>query len=204
MNAAQILLVDDNEDFRRSTVWMLEAAGLQVEDFNRAAGLLARLQQLEDAGVPLSDKCVVTDLRMPDMNGLELMEELRTRRLSVPVVLITGHADVTLAVSAMRMGAANFLEKPFENSILVETVKSAISEPGSALRNPQAAKEKLGRLSPRERQVLTHVCAGKLNKTIADILGISVKTVELHRANMASKLGARNVQDLVRLSLGYE
>ena len=196
-----VYLIDDDDSFRESTAWLLEAADLEVVDYASANDFLHELEQNGPAG---QVGCVVTDLRMPEMNGFELMDELRKRHLSMPVVMITGHGDVPVAVEAMKMGAANFIEKPFDGPVLVETVKRAMREPGAKLRNPEATRERLDKLSPRERQVLDLVCAGKLNKTIADVLGISIKTVELHRANMQSKLGARNVQELVRLTLGYE
>lgn len=191
-------LIDDDDSFRESTAWLLAAADLEVVDY---ASPNAFLRELEPNG---QTGCVVTDLRMPELNGFELMDALRERHCTMPVVMITGHGDVPVAVEAMKMGAANFIEKPFDGPVLVETVKRAIHEPGAKLRNPRATRERLGKLSPRERQVLDLVCAGKLNKTIADVLGISIKTVELHRANMQAKLGARNVQELVRLTLGYE
>ncbi|GGX75383.1 response regulator transcription factor [Saccharospirillum salsuginis] len=194
-------LIDDDDSFRESTAWLLEASDLEVVDHASPGDFLGELEQKGPAG---QVGCVVTDLRMPEMNGFELMDELRKRHLSMPVVMITGHGDVPVAVEAMKMGAANFIEKPFDGTVLVETVRQAMREPGAKLRNPEATRERLDKLSPRERQVLDLVCAGKLNKTIADVLGISIKTVELHRANMQSKLGARNVQELVRLTLGYE
>lgn len=197
-----VYLIDDDDSFRESTAWLLEAAELEVEEYASPAKFLDDVEQQQ-----LADQagCIVTDLRMPEMNGFELMDALRSRHLTtMPVVMITGHGDVPVAVEAMKMGAANFIEKPFDGPVLVETVKRAICEPGAQLRNPRGTQERLDKLSPRERQVLDLVCAGKLNKTIADVLGISIKTVELHRANMQSKLGARNVQELVRLTLGYE
>jgi len=196
-----VYLIDDDDSFRESTTWLLEAADLDVVDYASPSEFLDAVEQKGPAG---QVGCVVTDLRMPEMNGFELIDELRKRHLSMPVVVITGHGDVPVAVEAMKMGAANFIEKPFDGPVLVETVKRAMQEPGAKLRNPEATQERLDKLSPRERQVLDLVCAGKLNKTIADVLGISIKTVELHRANMQSKLGARNVQELVRLTLGYE
>ncbi len=199
--AVTVYLIDDDDSFRESTAWLLEAAELQVEQYASPARFLKDLEERDFTG---QDGCIVTDLRMPEMNGFELMDALRHHHLTMPVVMITGHGDVPVAVEAMKMGAANFIEKPFDGPVLVETVKRAVREPGAQLRNPRGTQERLDKLSPRERQVLDLVCAGKLNKTIADVLGISIKTVELHRANMQSKLGARNVQELVRLTLGYE
>ena len=199
--ALTVFLVDDDDSFRESTQWLLEAAGVNVIAFSTAKDFLA---QIKTQGLPEHKYCVVTDFRMPEMNGFELIDEMRRLHLSSPVIMITGHGDVPVAVEAMRMGAAHFLEKPFDGDVLIETVQRIVDEPSANLRNPDGAKERLGKLSPREKQVLDLVCAGKLNKTIADVLGISIKTVELHRANMLNKLGARNVQELVRLTLGYE
>ena len=203
MASTRVYLVDDNEAFRRSTAWLLEAADLDVVDFASGMALLGALQ-IEPP--PARDACLVSDMRMPQMSGLELMEELRTRRIALPVIFITAHGDVPLAVEAMRRGAAHFLEKPFEGELLVEAVRFATREPaGAAVQSAAraAGDDRLARLTPRERQVLDLVVAGKLNKTIADLLGISIKTVELHRANMMTKLGVRNVPELVRLVLGH-
>lgn len=196
-----VYLIDDDDSFRESTAWLLEAAELEVSEYaspKQFLEVIAKRKWADQSG------CIVTDLRMPEMNGFELMDALRDQHLTLPVIMITGHGDVPAAVEAIKMGAANFIEKPFDGPVLVEIVKRAMREPGAQLRNPRGTQERIDKLSPRERQVLDLVCAGKLNKTIADVLGISIKTVELHRANMQSKLGARNVQELVRLTLGYE
>lgn len=200
MPAARVYLVDDNEAFRRSTAWLLEAADFDVVDFCGGAALLAALEQ--EPAAP--GACLVSDVRMPQLSGLELLEELRARGIALPVVFITAHGDVPLAVEAMRRGASHFIEKPFEGETLVEAVRFALAGPRTAVAPRTPADEaRLARLTPRERQVLELVVAGKLNKTIADLLGISIKTVELHRANMMSKLGVRNVPELVRLVLGH-
>ncbi|MDT0498220.1 response regulator [Algiphilus sp. W345] len=196
----QVFLVDDNEPFRRSTAWLLEAADLDVRDFPSGPGLLDTIAQESPT---TTASCLISDVRMPGMSGLELMEELRRREVRLPIVFVTAHGDVPLAVEAMRRGASNFIEKPFEGETLVHAVRIAVHEPPPASRNPSQCEEKLSRLTPRERQVMDLVVTGKLNKTIADALDISIKTVELHRANMMSKLGARNVPQLVRLVLGY-
>lgn len=195
-----VYLVDDDDSFRESTKWLLQAADIEVVDFGSAWSFLSHAETIDPRTL---NRCTVTDLRMPELNGFELMETMRKQHIMMPVVMITGHGDVPVAVEAMRLGAANFIEKPFDAEVLIETVRYAAADPGAVLRNPKATQERLGKLSPRERQVLDLVCAGKLNKTIADVLGISIKTVELHRANMLGKLGARNVQELVKLTLGY-
>jgi len=183
-----IWLVDDNDAFRQSTVMLLRTAGLEVREFSRADALLAALPAPEGC-------CIISDVRMPVMSGLELLEELRRRQVATPLVFITAHGDVPLAVAAMRLGAAHFVEKPFTIDVLLEALRDALRVPDAR----READQRLDRLTPRERQVLELVVAGKLNKTIADVLGISIKTVELHRANMMSKLGVRNLPDLVRL-----
>lgn len=195
-----VLLVDDNDAFRLSTAWVLEHAQLKVREFSCAAALL---DALSVTLLPLPC-CIVTDMRMPGMNGLELMDALQKQHVDMPVILITGHGDIPLAVEAMRRGAASVLEKPFAGERLVQAIFSAMAEPGARLKNPQEARVKLDRLTPREKQVMDLVCLGHLSKTIADKLGISVKTVELHRANLMAKLRVRSVQELVRLTLGYE
>jgi len=195
-----VYLIDDNEAFRESTRWVLEADGAEVVDYPSAETFLAALDRdVLASQIPV----VLSDLRMPEMSGLELIEELKRQQYRVPVVFITGHGDVPLAVEAMRRGAANFLEKPVEDQSLIEVMRLAAWQPGAQPRDPDAAAGKLARLTPREYQVMELVCSGKLNKTIADVLDISIKTVELHRANMMEKLEVRNVPDLIHTVLGY-
>jgi FixJ family two-component response regulator len=194
---ARILLVDDNDEFRESTRWLLEDADFQVQAFASAAALL---EALEQAGLPEAPACIVSDMRMPRMSGIELQQELRRRAIDLPLVFVTAHADIPLAVEAMRNGAVNFIEKPFDPVTLVHALRAATDQ-GSAAAPSHAVLEKL---TPRERQVLELVVAGKLNKTIADVLGISIKTVELHRSNLMAKLGARNVAEVIRIALGHE
>jgi two-component system response regulator FixJ len=200
-----VYLVDDNQPFRRSTSLLLETVGMDVRDFESGVGLLSHL---EHALVPGLGGCTISDIRMPDMSGLELLEEMKRRQYGIPVIFITGHADVSLAVEAMRRGAINFLEKPFVGEALIEAIRTATIEETVQPRNdvPGAAghlSPKIATLTRRERQVLELVVAGKFNKTIAHVLGISTKTVELHRASVMAKLGVRNVPDLVRMFLGY-
>jgi two-component system, LuxR family, response regulator FixJ len=202
-----VYLVDDNQPFRRSTALLLETSGIAVRDFEGARALLAELEQHQRAGGAL---CTVSDVRMPDMSGLELLEELKRRQLNIPVILISAHADVPLAVEAMRRGAANFIEKPFAPEALIQAIRLAALEeattPTLATAEPAAARvnPRLASLTRRERQVLELVVAGKFNKTIAEALGISTKTVELHRASVMGKLGVRTLPDLVKVFLGYE
>ncbi len=203
--AATVYLVDDNHPFRRSTALLLETSGIDVLDFDAPDALLNRLAQ----GAALStDICTVSDVRMPQMSGLELLEEMRRRGYNMPVIFITAHADVPLAVEAMRRGAANFIEKPFTADVLIQAIRLACSErtapaPDAPV-EPRKPNPKLAALTRRERQVLELVVAGKFNKTIADVLGISSKTVELHRASLMAKLGVRTLPDLVKVFLGYQ
>lgn len=188
-------LVDDNEPFRRSTSMLLETAFIEVRDFDSGAALLAALER-EPA--PRTGACVVSDIRMPQMSGLVLMEELQRREQTLRVIFVTAHADVPLAVEAMRRGAVDFIEKPFEARLLIQAIRLAAAEAPAP-----TPDSRLSVLTRRERQVLELVVAGKFNKSIADILGISTKTVELHRASLMSKLGVRNLPDLVKVYLGY-
>jgi FixJ family two-component response regulator len=205
-SAPVVYLVDDNLAFRRSTALLLGTAGIEVHDFDSGAALLA---QFERGGVPGIGACTVSDVRMPDMSGLELLEELKRRKYEIPVIFVTAHADIPLTVEAMRRGAVNFIEKPFAAEVLIEAIKLAALEdrPQPATDAPPVQRQpnpKLATLTRRERQVLELVVAGKFNKTIADQLGISTKTVELHRASFMAKLGVRNLPDLVRVYLGFQ
>lgn len=196
-SAARILLVDDNDEFRESTCWLLEDAGFEVKSFAAAPALLEAVDAETATG---AQTCIVSDVRMPRMSGIEMQQELRRRGVELPLVFVTAHGDVPQAVEAMRNGAANFIEKPFDPATLVHALQAALDR--VALRGSPSTQ--LERLTPRERQVLELVVAGKLNKTIADVLGISIKTVELHRSNLMGKLGARNVAELIRIALGHE
>ncbi|CBL45608.1 Two-component response regulator [gamma proteobacterium HdN1] len=207
MEDVDVLLIDDNSSFRESIALYLECAGMRVRTFESGEHFIGSLREIfvEHCGEQQVNRiCIVTDMRMPRMNGLELMDVLYRHHIKAPVIMITGHGDIPLTVQAMQRGAASVLEKPFEPEALVATISSAISSPGVLLRNPDEARAKLGRLTPREAQIMNLVCIGHLSKTIADKLGISVKTVEMHRANLTAKLGIRSVQELVRLNLGYE
>ncbi len=201
-----VYLVDDNEPFRRSTALLLESAGIGVRDFDAASALLAAIAE---QGTPSGDVCTVSDMRMPKMSGLELLEEMKRRGYDIPVIFITAHADVPLAVEAMRRGAVNFIEKPFTSEVLLQAIRLAASQErqSTSASVPVPAGQpspKLASLTRRERQVLELVVAGKFNKTIADVLGISTKTVELHRASLMAKLGVRTLPDLVKVFLGYQ
>ncbi|WP_319003998.1 response regulator transcription factor [Luteimonas panaciterrae] len=196
---ARIYLVDDNDGFRDSTAWLLETAGFEVQAFASGPAFLEAQAGTRPAEAP---ECLISDIRMPEMSGLQLQEELLHRGIALPLVFVTAHGDVPLAVEAMRKGASNFLEKPFDDEALIEAIRAALVN----ARNRHAAGAQadcLAKLSPRERQVLDLVVASKPNKIIADVLGISIKTVELHRANMMNKLGVRSLPELMKVALGH-
>ena len=198
MTSAQapiIYLVDDDEAFRESLRWMLRVAGFRVEVYATAEHFLNAHQR--GAG-----SCLILDLRMPGMSGLELQDELMRRREYVPIIFVTAHGDVSLAVRAVKRGALDFIEKPFNGEALVKLVRKALRYGAPALAmaaNRALTDDRLDTLSPREHEVMLCVIDGKTNKTIAAELGISIKTVECHRSRMMEKLGANSVVELVRL-----
>ncbi len=193
-----VYVVDDDEAVRDSTRWLLEANGFEVVTFAGAEEFLAQLPDPE----PIA--CLLLDVRMPGMSGLELHEELVRRGSTLPLIFVTGHGDVPMAVSRMKKGAYDFLEKPFSDAQLRQLVDESLKRARSLARNrrdDRDALERIERLTARERQVLELIVAGRLNKQIADDLGISIKTVEAHRANIMDKLGARTMADLMRIAL---
>jgi len=198
MSEARIYLVDDNDGFRDSTAWLLETAGFEVQAHASGPAFLEAYAGERHGG---GAHCIVSDIRMPLMSGLQLQEELRRRGIGLPLVFVTAHGDVPLAVEAMRKGASNFLEKPFSDDALIDAIRAAIANARNHA--AEAGDDRLGRLSPRERQVMDLVVASKPNKIIADVLGISVKTVELHRSNMMNKLGVRSLPELMKVALGH-
>jgi two-component system response regulator FixJ len=192
-----VFVVDDDADVRDSLGILLGSVGFAVETFASARDFLAT-DALSRPG------CVVADIRMPDMDGLELQEELGRRRTKLPVIIITGHGDVPLAVRAMKAGAVDFLEKPFEEDRLIASVKRAFAA-GQALHNQATAVEaitaRIGQLTGREREVLALVVAGRANKEIARELKISPRTVEIHRAHVMEKMEADSLAELVRITM---
>jgi two-component system, LuxR family, response regulator FixJ len=199
-----IYIVDDNLDFLQSAQWWLEGAGYAVRGYSDPHEALHQLTP------PLPDACLLLDVRMPEMSGLDLHDALLARGIRLPIIYMTGHGDVPLAVQAMRKGAITFLEKPFADAALESALALAFSaslpEPTPATSAPPSAPsaeqaalaQRLSKLTARERQVIDLVMQSKLNKTIADMLGISIKTVELHRKNAMAKLGARSAIELTR------
>jgi two-component system response regulator FixJ len=189
-------VVDDEEVVRNSLAFLLTKAGYAVRVHESATAFLAAAPAIRNA-------CLVTDLRMPDLNGVQLLQRLREMSARIPSIVITGHGDVPMAVEAMKAGAIDFIEKPFENTVLFEAIKRAAAELGrqGAWHDVAAINQRLALLSEREREVLTGVVAGLPNKTIGYDLNISPRTVEIHRANVMEKMEAKNLPDLVRMAL---
>src|SRR3954470_20166455 len=199
MSEAVVHVVDDDESARESLAFLLEAADFEVVSHASALALLDALP-LDGAG------CVITDMRMPDMTGLELVRELNARGCRVPIIMITGHGDIPLAVEAMRAGVADFIEKPFGESRMIDALNRALEAgppPATAVISDEATlvRQRLETLSERERQVLDGVVDGQPNKVIARELGISPRTVEIYRAKLMAKMHADNLAALVRMTL---
>jgi two-component system, LuxR family, response regulator FixJ len=197
MSEPIVHLIDDDEAVRVSLGFLLEMNDLP------AASYASALEFLEVADT-LQGGCVVTDVRMPEMSGLELVRRLRERGFTLPVIVITGHGDVPLAVEAMHAGVIDFIEKPFDDAVLMDSIRRALdTSPEAGVRDPdrQRFEDMLAGLSGREREVLQGVLAGKMNKLIAHELGISPRTVEVYRANVMSKTKASGLSELVRIAL---
>lgn len=195
--ASTVYIVDDDEAVRDSLRWLLEANNYRVKAFPSGESFLAEYDE-KRPGV------LIVDVRMPGMSGLELQEQLIARKSTMPIVFITGHGDVPMAVSTIKKGAIDFLEKPFDETDLREIVGRMFEQANERLSQAQAQREHdamLARLTAREQQVLERIVAGRLNKQIADDLGISIKTVEAHRANIMEKLQVTTVADLMKVAL---
>ena len=196
-NEAIVHVIDDDDAMRESLAFLFKTAKVIAETYENADAFLKRLPQLQGG-------CVVTDIRMPGMSGIDLLKHLRQMKSSIPVIVITGHGDVPLAVEAMKYGASEFLEKPFDDDLLLNAVRSALSDQAAAKEDDastQVIKQRLALLSTRERQVLDGLVAGKPNKTIAYDLGISPRTIEIYRANVMTKMEAASLSELVRMAL---
>ncbi|SDV49742.1 oxygen response regulator transcription factor FixJ [Chitinasiproducens palmae] len=192
-----VFVVDDDEAVRDSLRWLLEANGYRVECFASAEAFLEGYQ-------PNQIGCLILDVRMQGMSGLELQERLIAANSALPIIFVTGHGDVPMAVSTLKKGAKDFIEKPFDEAelrALVEKMLAMARSESSAVEQQREAQERLAKLTAREKQVLERIIAGRLNKQIADDLGISIKTVEAHRANIMEKLEVNTVADLLRLAL---
>jgi FixJ family two-component response regulator len=192
-----VYIIDDDRLARESLQWLIESAGQAVRVFENGMAFLDHYK-IGDPG------CVVLDVRMPDINGMELHAKLRECGADIPVIIVTGHADVAMAVRAMKAGAWDFIEKPYNDALMLERVQGAIAYDRDNRRNQERVDEIRQRsqlLTPREREVMGHVIRSSQNKVIAQALGISVKTVELHRANLMTKMEAVSSTELVRLAM---
>lgn len=196
-NDAVIHLIDDDEHVRRAVAFLLGTAGFAVKLHESAAAFFAGLDKQQPG-------CIVSDVRMPGMDGVELLRRLRERGVDMPMIIMTGHADVALAVAAMKAGAVDFIEKPFDDDVLLNAVRAGLSRYARADQSGTEAvqiRARVESLSPRERQVLDGLLAGHPNKTIAYDLSLSPRTVEVHRANLMTKMGAKSLSDLVRMAM---
>ncbi|KTE17817.1 two-component system response regulator [Sphingopyxis sp. H115] len=191
-----VYVIDDDDGARSSLEFLLDCAGIRVRSFASADVFLK-------ASPPLDGACVVTDVRMPGTSGIELVEALKVRGVAIPVIVITGHADVPLAIQAMKAGVADFIEKPFDDEIMLSAIRRALAQQtGSenARAERQSILDRMAGLSAREREVVDGLVAGKANKAIAFDLSISARTVEVYRANAMMKMQAKTLSDLVRMA----
>lgn len=190
----QVFIVDDDEDVRDAIKFLMAANGHPSVTLSGPEELLERVS-------PADGGCLLLDVRMPGMNGLELQRELAGRDIRMPVIFITGHGDIPMAVQAVNAGALDFLEKPLDNDALLERVDQALERDRERREHEAVSAEietRLGKLTPRERQVMEGILAGKLNKVIGYELEMSTRTVEVHRSRVLDKLGARNASEMVR------
>lgn len=195
---AAVHVIDDDEAVRHSLAFLFESAGLPARTYESSPAFLR-------VAAGLTAGCVLTDVRMPDMDGLALQRRLGELGVRLPVIVMTGHGDVPIAVRALKAGAADFIEKPFDDDALLVAVRAALAASRLDLeRNAEAGRvaARLARLTPRERQVFDRLVAGHQNKAIAQDLGSSPRTVEVHRARVMEKMGARTLSELVRMALG--
>jgi two-component system, LuxR family, response regulator FixJ len=196
-NEPVIHVVDDDDAIRDSLMFLLETAGYAGRGYGSAEAFLG-------VASGLAEGVLITDVRMPGMSGLDLVSQLKDQRFSLPIIMMTGHGDIPLAVEAMKAGVVDFIEKPFDDELLLKSIAAALAKAnagGGDDENTRALRLRFEALSPRERDVLQGVVAGKANKVIAYDLGISPRTVEVYRAGLMSKTGAGSVSELVRMAL---
>ncbi len=192
-----VYIIDDDEAVRDSLAIQLEATGFKVTAFSSGLDFLAKVSELPPG-------CLISDVRMPEIDGLELQNRLATMKLPFPVIIMTGHGDITLAVRAMRAGAVDFVEKPFSEEAILQSIKLArhrLEQASESDAAGETARARLALLTPREKEVFDGLVAGKQNKVIAHDLSISPRTVEIHRARVMEKTQARSLPELVRLAL---
>ena len=190
-------IIDDDEGLRESLAFLLRSAAFEVKSFESAKAFLDVLPHAAPG-------CIITDVRMPDISGIELLRRLKELKIGVPVIVITGHGDIALAVEAMKIGAADFFEKPFDDDLLVASVRAVLRQrEGQTKRGAKRAEieHRISTLSRREKDVLTGLIEGRANKQIAFDLGISPRTVEIYRANLMNKMQADSLSDLVRMAV---
>ena len=196
-DAAVVHVIDDDEAVRQSTAFLLRTANIQVETYETATEFLDALHRVKPG-------CVVTDVRMPGMSGIEMLQRLQSLKFPMPVIVITGHGDVPLAVEAMKAGAMDFIEKPFDDEVLLGAVRAALNAQATDTERralTATINSRVASLSNREHEVLEGLVAGHPNKTIAYDLGITPRTVEIYRANVMTKMEAASLSDLVRMAL---
>lgn len=197
MSNGVVHIVDDDEAMRDSLQFLLDSADLPARTYDSAVSFLAALADLEPG-------CILTDVRMPEINGLEMVRRVKAAGIAMPVIVMTGHADLALAIEAMRAGVIDFLEKPFEDEALLSALRTALGDSEADRRRDldrQAVRDRRAALSGRETEVLDGLLAGKPNKIIAYDLGISPRTVEIYRANVMTKMQAASLSELVRMCL---
>lgn len=197
MTTSTVYIIDDDRMARESLKWLIESAGLPVQMFDHGLDFLNQVN-------PSMSGCVLLDVRMPDINGMELYAKLKLRNIILPVIFVTGHADVAMAVRAMKAGAFDMIEKPYNDALMLERIQSAITRDQDSRGNHKrvnAIQACADQLTPREEEVMRYVLDSTQNKVIAVELGISIKTVELHRANLMTKMQAKTSTELVRLAL---
>ena len=195
-----VYIVDDDPSVRHSLTWLIESVGQRVQAYASPGEFL---QEYREGGAG----CLMLDVRMPEISGLDLQEQLMRSGFSLPIIIVTGHADVPMAIRALKAGAFDFIEKPFNDQLLIERIQQAIEHCQDLTKKNQRrqkAKERLSKLTAREKQVLEGVVAGKSNKIIAKELDISVKTIEVHRANLMAKMEADSLSELIRETLSAD
>lgn len=195
-----LYIVDDDQAVRDGLTALLTVSGFALETFDSAESFLAAIERNTPG-------CAILDIRMPGMNGLELQRELKRRHIAIPVIIITGHGEVPLAVAALKAGAVDFLEKPFDSDSLLASIDEALRRGAVSRSSPfdrETIATRVAQLTPREREVMDLVVAGNPNKVVANRLGIAVRTVEIHRAKVMDKTEARNLSELIRMTILLE